>query len=104
MQIERMNKGQWGKVRAFFDLRTEDGLVVKGFKIVQGSRGPFVGMPSQRNGEGEYFDTVFAEQPVKEEITRVAMEAYGSEAVQGAEPAVTPDDQPPPFDDDDIPF
>ena len=61
MQIERINKGQWGKIRAFFDLRTDEGLVVKGFKIVEGTSGPFVGMPSQKGNDGQYYDTIFAE-------------------------------------------
>ena len=34
MKIERMNKGEWGKVKAFFDVRTEEGFVIKGFKIL----------------------------------------------------------------------
>ena len=34
MKIERINKGSWGKIRAFFDIRTEEGFVVKGFKII----------------------------------------------------------------------
>ena len=100
MHIERINKGQWGKIRAFFDLRTDEGLVVKGFKIVEGTSGPFVGMPSQKSSDGQYYDTVIAEQELKEEITRLAMEAYGSEIVQGAPPA---GGEPPPGDDD-IPF
>lgn len=99
MHIERINKGQWGKIRAFFDLRTDEGLVVKGFKIVEGSSGPFVGMPSQRGNDGQYYDTVFAEAEVKEEITRLALEAYGSDIVQGL-----PGEGPPPPGDDDIPF
>lgn len=117
MQIERMNKGQWGKVRAFFDLRTEEGLVIKGFKIVEGTNGPFVGNPSQKNSAGEYHDTVFADADLKEQITRVAMEAYGSDIIQGqggyqGAPAPMAGEGPPPFDaaqdkpfgDDDIPF
>ena len=36
MKIERMNKGSWGKLRAFFDLKTSDGFVIKGFKIETG--------------------------------------------------------------------
>lgn len=113
MQIERINKGEWGKVRAFFDLRTEEGLVVKGFKIVEGTNGPFVGYPSRKNNDGEYNDTVFAEADLKQEITQLAMDAYGSAVVQspgaaaespagGSAPA--PTDSPPPFGDDDIPF
>ncbi len=101
MQIERINKGQWGKIRAFFDLRTDEGLVVKGFKIVEGSSGPFVGRPSQKGNDGQYYDTVFAEAEVKEEITRVAMEAYGGDIMQSGPPA---EGEPPPAGDDDIPF
>ncbi len=101
MHIERINKGQWGKIRAFFDLRTDEGLVIKGFKIVSGSNGPFVGMPSQKSSDGQYYDTVTAEQELKDEITRLAMEAFGSEIVQEA-PASG--EKPPPLGDDDIPF
>ena len=36
MFIERMNKGSWGKIRAFFDLNTE-GFTIKGFKLVEGA-------------------------------------------------------------------
>lgn len=105
MQIERINKGEWGKVKAFFDLRTDEGLVVKGFKIVEGSNGPFVGFPSKKGGDGEYSDTVYAEAELKQAITRMAMEAYGSGIVQGAgNSADGPFEEPPPFTDDDIPF
>ena len=99
MHIERINKGQWGKIRAFFDLRTDEGLVVKGFKIVEGSTGPFVGMPSQKSTDGQYYETVVAENDLKEEITRLAMEAYGSDIIQSQPP---PGAEPP--GDDDIPF
>ncbi len=101
MHIERINKGQWGKIRAFFDLRTEEGLVIKGFKIVEGSSGPFVGMPSQKSSDGQYYDTVQADVELKDEIARLAMESYGSEIVQSGPPA---GEEPPPPGDDDIPF
>ena len=101
MHIERINKGQWGKIRAFFDLRTEEGLVVKGFKIVEGSSGPFVGMPSQKGSDGQYYDTVVVEADLKEELTRLAMEAYGGDIMQSGPPV---GGEPPPPGDDDIPF
>ena len=34
MKIERMNKGNWGKVRAFFDVQTDEGFTIKGFKLI----------------------------------------------------------------------
>ncbi len=108
MEIERINKGQWGKLRAFFDIRTAEGLIIKGFKIVDGSNGPFVGMPSQKNADGEYFDTVYADQEMKAKITELAMAAYGSDIMDQSAPAQAPQSQavsePPPFSDDDIPF
>ena len=51
-----MNKGEWGKIKAFFDLRTEEGFVIKGFKLIHGINGLFVGNPSQKGNDGEYYD------------------------------------------------
>ena len=110
-----MNKGQWGKLRAFFDLKTSDGFVVKGFKLVEGISGLFVGMPSTQGKDGEYYDTVFADKELRDELQQVALRAYGQESV-GASPSQSPDMPPPTdassseptknteFSDDDIPF
>ena len=73
-----MNKGEWGKLRAFFDLRTSEGIVVKGFKLVEGINGMFVGMPSQKGKDDEFFDTVFMERDMREELNQVAMDAYNN--------------------------
>jgi len=125
MKIERMNKGEWGKLRAFFDLRTNEGMVVKGFKIIEGINGMFVGMPSQKGKEEEYFDTVFMDQGLREELSQVAMEAYNNPSFANPTPQPNnnsentapkeesmPDELVPadtaetvqPFDDNDIPF
>ena len=75
MKISRMNKGEWGKVRAFFDLEIE-GLTIKGFKVVQGIDGLFVGFPSQKDKEGEYKDTVYADKTLKQKINQLALDYY----------------------------
>ena len=36
LKIEYMNKGQWGKVVAFFSVRTEEGFIIKGLKLIEG--------------------------------------------------------------------
>ena len=75
MKISRMNKGEWGKVRAFFDLETEEGFTIKGFKVVQADD-LFVGFPSQKDKEGEYKDTVYADKTLKQKINQLALDYY----------------------------
>lgn len=82
MTIERMNKGQWGKIRAFFDLKTDDGFIIKGFKLVEGINGIFVGFPSQKGEGGEYFNTVLAERELKDELSQLALKEFGGDAMQ----------------------
>lgn len=111
MQIERMNKGEWGKLRAFFDLKTSDGFVIKGFKIVEGINGLFVGMPSVQNKEGEYYDSIFADKELRAELEQLAIREYGQESVaptpspNSTEEANKAEDiKNKEYDEDDIPF
>mgnify|MGYP001292252309 CR=1 FL=1 len=110
-----MNKGSWGKIRAFFDLQTEDGFTLKGFKLVEGINGLFVGFPSQKGSDDEYHDTVWADRDIKEQVNQLAIKTYGQE-VMSPTPNVDNNDFPPPqpemadasvatpFSDEDIPF
>ena len=126
MKIERMNKGSWGKVRAFVDLATTEGFTIKGFKIIEGINGLFVSMPSQKGSDGEYYDSIYASKELREELNRLALDAYGSNydqtLSQAAEPQLQPQTQQDPepnndmsdgkaeeekaqtFSDNDIPF
>ena len=127
MKIERMNKGQWGKVRAFFDLSTSDGFTIKGFKIIEGINGLFVSMPSQKGknqqGEDEYYDSVWVEsKTLREDLNKLAIDAYnGSQYMDtlnesvgnnmAEQPSTPESDKTPekkeetkPFEDSDIPF
>ena len=112
-----MTKGSWGKIRAFFDLQTQEGFTIKGFKLVEGINGLFVGFPSQKGSDDEYRDTVWAERELKDELTQLAIKEYGQEVM--SPPVGMEDDSfppPPPLDkaenlvvaepfsDDDIPF
>ena len=72
-----MNKGSWGKVRAFFDVMTEEGFTMKGFRIIEGINGLFIAMPSQKGKEDEYFDTIYAAPELKEELSQLALQQYG---------------------------
>tara|TARA_B100001250_G_C19592736_1_gene697079 strand:+ start:187 stop:540 length:354 start_codon:yes stop_codon:yes gene_type:complete len=76
-----MNKGEWGKIKAFFDLETEEGFTVKGFKLVQGINGLFVGFPSQKGTDDEYYDTVWADKELRESLSQLAIDYYGQEVM-----------------------
>ena len=119
-----MNKGEWGKIKAFFDVKTEEGFVIKGFKLVQGINGLFVGNPSQKGNDNEYYDTIYADKELKEELSQIAIDHYGQEVMPSdepfsesppqpedsltqeapAEPANVENSKTPTFTDDDIPF
>ena len=110
-----MNKGNWGKIRAFFDLQTEDGFTLKGFKLVEGINGLFVGFPSQKGSDDEYHDTIWADRDVKDQVNQLAIKIYGQE-VMSPTPEMENNDFPPhpaemadtpvaaPFSDEDVPF
>ena len=85
-----MNKGSWGKIKAFFDLQTEDGFTIKGFKLVEGANGLFVGFPSQKGNDDEYHDTVWVEKEVREQVIELAKREYESSTEQEQELPVMP--------------
>jgi len=79
MKIERMNKGSWGKVRAFFDLTTQEGFTMKGFKLIEGINGLFVSMPSQKGNDEQYYDTIWVEsKQLRDELTQLAISEYNN--------------------------
>ena len=124
MKISRMNKGNWGKVRAFFDLTTQDGFTIKGFKLIEGINGLFVSMPSQKGNDDEYYDTIWVEsKQLREELSTLAIteyqnssasdtnsmqsepEAVGNNIKEPTKDAAPKEDvSSPAFSDEDIPF
>ena len=84
MKIENINKGPWGNTQAFFDLKTNEGIVIKGFKIVEGINGLFVSMPSRKGkdqqGEDKWFDTIWIEdQNLRNTLNQLALDAYNGD-------------------------
>ena len=77
MTIENMKKGEWGKIKAFFDIKTVDGFTLKGFKLVEGVNGMFAGFPSHKGSDQEYHDTVWADKELKAEVNKLAVAEYG---------------------------
>jgi DNA-binding cell septation regulator SpoVG len=64
-----------GSIKAVVSM-TWYGLVVRGFRIVEGAKGLFLGMPSRKRGE-EWEDVCFFVDPsAREEVTNKVLEEY----------------------------
>ena len=68
MEISRITKGDWGKIIAFFDLTTSEGITIKGFKLIEGAKGVFVGCPSEKDSSGVYKDKVWMDREIKDQL------------------------------------
>jgi len=65
-----------GKTAAFLDVQTEDGITLKGFRLVNGSNGLFLSSPDQKGKDGKYYETVILPKEMKSELEELAIEEY----------------------------
>ena len=79
MKIIRMNplkSDGGGKTAAFFDIQTNDGITIKGFRLVNGSNGLFMSAPDQKGKDGKYYENVILPKEMKSELEKMALEEY----------------------------
>ena len=77
IQVSRIYKvdGE-SKLKAFVDISLA-GVVVKGLRIVDGSKGLFVGMPRHQGKDGKWYDTVYpSTKETKKELSDLVLAAY----------------------------
>ncbi len=68
-----------GKLRAIVSITIDDVFVVHDIKIIDGDNGLFVAMPSKKNSNGEYKDTVHPiNTETRNELHRIILEKYES--------------------------
>jgi len=73
--MHRLDNG--GSLKAFADLQFDDAFVVKGFKVVEGKDGLFVGMPSEVGKNGKWFDIFMPlTDEIKQDIEDALVQAY----------------------------
>ena len=80
MKITRMTqlpKDGNGKLAAFFDVQTDDGIVIKGFRLVNGPKGKFVSPPSDKGKDGKYYDSIILPRDIKDNLQKIAIDEYG---------------------------
>jgi stage V sporulation protein G len=79
VKILRMNplKSEGGgKTAAFLDVQTDDGITLKGFRLVNGSNGLFLSSPDQKGKDGKYYETVILPKEMKSDLEKLALEEF----------------------------
>ena len=82
IKVVRIKKIQsTNHLKAFVDISFNDALTIKGFKVVEGENGLFVGMPSTLNKDnGKWYESVrCTNEEVQEDLTNTVLAAYKNE-------------------------
>ena len=78
MKISRMNpiNRNDSKTAAFFDIQTDEEIIIKGFRLVNGSSGMFISAPDEKGKDGKYYDKVIVPKELKEKLEKMALQEY----------------------------
>jgi len=81
VKVDRITKlNNESKVKAFCDLLFGDLFLVRGFRVVEGEKGIFVGMPQQRSMQGKWFNVFTpATEEIKQYLNDIVLSAYQEE-------------------------
>lgn len=70
-----------GPVKAMADIVLEGQFAIKGFRVVSGKKGLFVGTPRGQGKDGRWYDRVSAlTEEAKQLLTETVLKAYEDEA------------------------
>lgn len=71
------------KLRAFASVTLDDALVIRGLKIIEGSAGMFVAMPSRQRKDGSYQDVAHPiNRETREWLESLVIAAYKEEVAR----------------------
>lgn len=66
------------KTAAFFDIETNDRIIIKGFRLVNGTNGLFLSAPNEKGKDGKYYETVILPKEMKEDLEKRAIEEFNT--------------------------
>ena len=82
----RIVKKDDSKLKAVASVTFDDCFVIHDIKIIEGSDGPFIAMPSRKTNDGEYKDIAHPiKHETREEIIKAILAAYAEEKNKEAE-------------------
>ena len=66
-----------GKMKAFVDVNINDALIIRGLRVVLGSKGLFVSMPQEKGKDNKWYDTIRClSKEVRAAISKEILNAY----------------------------
>lgn len=75
-----------GKIKASASITIEDAVAIHDIKVIEGSKGLFIAMPSRKGADGGYYDIVHpTDADTRELIREAVMNVYGNLADQVAD-------------------
>lgn len=76
LHLNKLSSERGGKKLAYFDIETDDGIIINGFSIVDGSKGRFVASPDEKGKDGKYYERVILPAEIKTKVEKMALEEY----------------------------
>jgi stage V sporulation protein G len=77
IQVNRIHKIDGDtKLKAFVDIAIGD-FIIKGFRVVEGQKGLFVGFPQEKSKDGKWYNAFYATtKEARQSLTEAVLTAY----------------------------
>lgn len=76
--VNKLKRVDSGKLKAFADLIFDGSLLVKGFSVVDGANGLFIGYPSEFKEGKDYKSVYILTEELRKQIEKVVLECYAN--------------------------
>lgn len=78
IRVNPLRSDSGSKTAAFLDVQTDDGIIIKGFRLVNGSNGLFLASPDEKGKDGKFYEKVILPAEMKKELEQMAIEEFNN--------------------------
>lgn len=78
IRINPLRSDSKSRTAAFLDAQTNDGIIIKGFRLVNGSNGLFLASPDEKGKDGKFYEKVILPAEMKSELEKMAIEEFNN--------------------------
>lgn len=79
VRLHRFDGDAESKLKAFADIAIGD-FIVKGFRIIKGQKGLFLGFPQEKGKDGKWYNVFWPKtKEARQDVTEVVLAAYEEE-------------------------